>query len=183
MNILKAVIFVLASGGILWVSRTSLKNPRSHGFYRFFAWEAILLLVLLNLQFWFVEPLAWHQLIAWTLLLISLYIVIVGFRLLRRGKPDNSRTDAALLDLEKTTQFVTSGLYAYIRHPLYSSLLYLAWGTFFKHLTLTGIALVALATVSLTLTAKMEEAENLHYFGAAYSEYMQHTKMFVPYVF
>ncbi len=183
MNILKAVIFVFASVGITWVSWPSLKDPRVHGFYRFFAWEAILLLVLFNLNDWFVTPFAWHQLIAWTLLLISLCFVVAGFRLLQRGQPDEARTDEALLGLEKTTVLVTSGLFAYIRHPLYSSLFFLAWGTFFKRPTLIGGALATMALIALTLTAKIEERENMAYFGDAYSEYMQRTKMFIPFVF
>ncbi|MBT3389656.1 MAG: isoprenylcysteine carboxylmethyltransferase family protein [Chloroflexi bacterium] len=183
MNILKAVIFIFASVWIMWVSRAALKDPRSHGFYRFFAWEAILLLVLLNLNYWFVQPLAWHQLIAWTLLFISLYIVIEGFRLLRRGKSGESRRDDSLLEMEKTTELVTSGLYAYIRHPLYSSLLFLTWGTFFKHPNLTGFFLALLATVALALTAKVEEFENLQYFGDDYRVYRQRTKKFIPFFF
>ena len=35
------------------------------------------------------------------------------------------RENAALLELEKTSRLVTVGLYRYIRHPLYSSLLFL----------------------------------------------------------
>ncbi len=38
----KIIIFIIASAPIVWISRFSLHNYRSHGFYRFFAWEAIL---------------------------------------------------------------------------------------------------------------------------------------------
>ena len=50
MLIFKSVIFLLATLGIGYISRASLLAPRSHGFYRFFAWEAILALTLLNLD-------------------------------------------------------------------------------------------------------------------------------------
>jgi hypothetical protein len=56
-----------------------------------------------------------------------------------RGRPDASRHDGApLLYFEKTTQLVTTGVFKYIRHPLYSSLLLLAWGVFFKHPSWVG---------------------------------------------
>jgi len=42
----KLIVFTLATLGIIYVSRLSLRHPRSHGFYRFFAWEAILALFL-----------------------------------------------------------------------------------------------------------------------------------------
>jgi len=42
-------VFAAVSGFLLYVSRKSLFLPRSHGFWRFFAWESILALLLLNL--------------------------------------------------------------------------------------------------------------------------------------
>ena len=75
------------------------------------------------------------------------------------------------------------GLYKYIRHPLYSSLLFLTWGAFLKSPSWLGSGLVAVAMVCLVATARVEEAENIEYFGPVYQEYMKHTKMFVPFVF
>jgi protein-S-isoprenylcysteine O-methyltransferase Ste14 len=46
-----------------------------------------------------------------------------------------------------------------------------------------GGLLVMVATISLVLTAKNEERENLEKFGDEYAAYMQGTKMFVPYLF
>jgi protein-S-isoprenylcysteine O-methyltransferase Ste14 len=157
---------------------------RFHGFYRFFAWELITALVILNLDAWFVAPLAWHQLISWVLLLLSLFLLIEGVRLLRLvGKPDAKRADEGLMGVEKTTQLVTVGAYHYIRHPLYSSLLCLAWGAFFKSPSWIGSILALGASLFLMLTAKAEEAENCRYFGVAYQAYQEHTKMFIPHVF
>ena len=78
---------------------------------------------------------------------------------------------------------MTSGIYHYIRHPLYSSLLLLTWGTFFKALTWPGLMLALAATLFLFATAKADEAECLRFFGAPYQAYMQHSKRFVPFVF
>ena len=133
MLLAKVVVYLVATTGLAYVSRASLQNPRCHGFYRFFAWEAILALDLLNLDDWFREPWSWHQIISWCLLLVSLFLVIHGVHLLRRiGRPDEGRDEAELVGLERTTKLVTVGAYRYIRHPLYSSLLLLAWGAFFK---------------------------------------------------
>ena len=43
MLVVKAVVFALTTAVIAYVSRSSLLAPRSHGFYRAFAWEAILI--------------------------------------------------------------------------------------------------------------------------------------------
>lgn len=55
--VFKLAIMVVATAAIVLVSRASLRDPRSHGFYRFFAWEAILMLILLNIDHWFDNPL------------------------------------------------------------------------------------------------------------------------------
>lgn len=180
----KVVVFIVASIVIAWVSRSSLLNFRSHGFYRFFAWEAIVVLILLNLDYWFYKPFSIHQIVSWLLLITSLFLVIQGFQLLLRvGKPDSKRSDPSLIGIEKTTELVTVGAYRYIRHPLYSSLLFLAWGAFFKHPSWVGISLAVIITFFLTITAKIEEAENIRFFGPAYQNYMKQTKMFIPLLF
>ncbi len=184
MNLLKFIVFAGASAGIIYVSWQSLANFRSHGFFRFFAWEAILVLILLNLEFWLHDPFSIHQLVSWPLLFISLFLVVHGMKLLRIvGKPDHKRDDAALVGLEKTTQLVTVGAFKYIRHPLYSSLLFLAWGVFFKRPHWLGGGLAAMATVFLVATSKAEEIENISFFGSAYRDYMKQTKMFIPFLF
>jgi protein-S-isoprenylcysteine O-methyltransferase Ste14 len=170
------LIFIFGSVAVLWFSWPSLRQPGSHGFYRFFAWEAILGLFALNLSTWFVDPLAWHQIISWILLFGSLIPVIYGVLLLRNvGKP----TDA----LEATTKLVTTGIYRYIRHPLYASLLYLAWGIFFKSPSLLEGLIAAVTTAFLYATARADENECLVKFGDEYAEYMKNTKRFLPFVF
>jgi protein-S-isoprenylcysteine O-methyltransferase Ste14 len=181
---MKFIVFMITSALLAIISREPLRNPRSHGFYRFFAWEVILALLVLNIDGWFLDPFAPHQLISWILLILSLYFLIDGVRLLKRvGQPDQDRPDETLISIEKTTQLVTVGIYRYIRHPFYSSLVFLAWGAFFKSSSWRGLALALAASAFLYITAKIEEGENLTYFGSAYEEYMAKTKMFVPFVF
>ena len=43
-------VFFIGSALIVYVSRASLLAPRSHGFYRLFAWETILALRVLPLE-------------------------------------------------------------------------------------------------------------------------------------
>lgn len=182
---LQWIIFTIASVPIIMISWKSLGHPRSHGFYRFFAWEAMLALFLLNVRFWFYKPFAWNQIIAWFLLIICLIPLVFGVHSLRtRGKQASQREgDPSLLAFEKTTALVTSGIYHYIRHPLYSSLFLLTWGIYFKFPSLLVTALAIIATIYLILTAKADEAECKEFFGGEYTDYMKSTKMFVPYVF
>ncbi len=42
--------------GLIYISRASLRTPRSYSFYCFFAWEFIVALFLLNVDVWFQTP-------------------------------------------------------------------------------------------------------------------------------
>lgn len=181
----KIIAFVILSAIIVYISRASLFNPRSHGFYRFFAWEAILALFLLNVQAWFRDPLSWNQLLGWFLLIVSLVPLIFGVRsLVARGKPVQQREgEPQLLAFEKTSTLVTDGIYRYIRHPLYSSLLFLTWGAFFKLPSWAGLALALIASGFLFATARADEAECTRFFGEEYRAYMLRSKRFVPFLF
>jgi len=181
----KIVAFAVISGILVYISRASLRAPRSHGFYRFFAWEFIAAILLLNIDAWFLDPFDWHQVISWLLLFASLIPLGLGIHLLRtKGKPNqDQRPEPELLGFEKTTTLVTSGVYRYIRHPLYSSLLLLSWGIYFKDPSWIGLLFAAPATLFLVATAKADETECVQTFGTDYQSYMKQTKMFIPYIF
>lgn len=181
---IKFIIFGILSISILVFSFKSLFKPRSHGFYRFFCWECIAWLLVSNYPFWFVEPLGYKQLISWFLLVLSCYPAIAGFLLLRkasRGK--NIRTDENLMAFEKTTSIVNTGIYRYIRHPLYASLMLLTWGIYFKNATLVLLPFAVFSTIFLYLTARNDEKECIAFFGEAYKVYIKNTHLFIPYIF
>jgi protein-S-isoprenylcysteine O-methyltransferase Ste14 len=170
------IVLAVGSAGIILLSWDSLRDPRAHGFYRFFALEAILTLFALNVEYWFRKPFSAVQIISGLLLVASLFLVLHGFHLLRVvGRPEGK--------IENTTTLVRVGAYKYIRHPLYASLLLLAWGIFFKDPSWIGGALAVAASLFLWATARVEEAENLTRFGASYAAYIKTTKRFIPFLF
>ena len=180
----KIAVFVLASAGLAWFTRASLRDVRSHGFYRFFAWEAILALILLHLEIWFEDPFSAGQLASWFLLTVALVLALYSTALLyRKGQPSRERNDPSLVAIEKTTRLVTTGVYRYIRHPQYCSLLLFTWGVLFKNLSPAAASMAFAATCFLVVTAKVEEAENIKFFGTFYEEYRQRSRMFIPYLF
>ncbi len=171
----KLIVFAVVSAGVILVSWPSLRHRHSHGFFRFFAFESILVLMLLNAEHWFRDPFSPLQILSWLLLLSSLILAVHAFYLLRVvGRPKGG--------IEHTTTLVMLGAYKYIRHPLYASLLLLGWGAFFKDPSLLGGVLALAATAFLIATARVEETENLHRFGADYAAYMKATKRFIPFV-
>jgi protein-S-isoprenylcysteine O-methyltransferase Ste14 len=182
---LRATLFFAASAAILLLSWRSLKDARTHGFYRFFAFELLLGLILWNAPLWWRDPFSVRQLAAWFLGAVSIGLAIEGFRLLRViGRPASTNAESANLAFENTTKLVTVGAYRWIRHPLYASLLALAWSAWLKNPAgLASIAMTLGASGFLLATALAEENENLKRFGAAYADYKQRTRRFIPFVF
>lgn len=175
--------FVVLSAPILWVSRRSLPHPMSHGFSRFFAFEAILGLMVLNIPYWFSNPLGGRQLASWLLLSLSIVFGVWGVVFLRRFGDFRPTVEASpTFEWENTERLVTTGIYHYIRHPMYSSLLFLAWGALLKSVTTYALLLCAAASLALAATAKTEEAENVRRFGDEYRDYMKVTRRFVPFL-
>ena len=184
VTIFQIVAFILASIAITALSWRSLKNPRCHGFYRFFAFEAILVILVLNIPFWIKAPFSPAQIVSWFILTFSIVCVVQGVYWLRKMGGSSQRTDSPeTFAFENTANLVTEGIYKYIRHPLYSSLFLLAWGAYLKHITIAGGIAALVATAALITTAKMDERECLDLFGSAYVAYMKKSKMFIPYIF
>ncbi len=168
-------LFFLCSLVIMLLSRNSLRDRHSHGYYRFFGLEFILLLVLGNMELWFVSPFSPVQIVSWFTLILSLILAVEGFRMLGFRRALGKEYDGP-------AELVRSGPYRYIRHPLYASLLLLALGTFLKGPSLFTAMLLFGATFSINTAAKAEETANIVKFGDAYREYMKETKMYAPYV-
>jgi protein-S-isoprenylcysteine O-methyltransferase Ste14 len=160
---------------ILFSWSFSIKHKRYHGIPRFFSFESIYLLVLLNIKVWFQYPFSVHQIISWILLILSAYVGLAGFLLLkRRGKSTGN--------FENTTILIKSGVYSLTRHPLYFSLFLLGTGVMMKDPDLPALILGVINLIAVYLTAMTEEKEMVEKFGEPYREYMKETKMFIPFL-
>jgi protein-S-isoprenylcysteine O-methyltransferase Ste14 len=181
----RIAIFLAISTAVVALSWRSLAHPRSHGFHRFFAFELLTALVLLNAPVWFTRPLSAPQIVSWSLGAASIALAIAGFRLLWiLGRPSPTAGSATDLGIEKTTKLVTVGAYRFIRHPLYSSLLALIWCAFLKRPSAAASIILAFsATAFIVATAVCEEHENIVHFGSSYSAYMRQTRRFIPFLF
>ena len=93
----------------------------------------------------------------------------------RHGKPGRN--------FENTTKLVKTGLYRYIRHPMYGSLLLLGLGMFLKSISWQSFIIMMIIIVALFITCKVEEREMLKKFGDEYKAYISKTKMFIPYLY
>lgn len=177
------LIWCLISALLAFASRRPLRNPRCHGFYRFFAFVACAGVVIPNLRLWTDNLFAPQQLVSWTILFAALGFVLSGLLLLLRQGGQRSHGPSENFAFENTAELVVSGVFALVRHPMYSGLILFSWGAWCKQVSWLGLALCFLTTLFMWITARIEEDENLAYFGAEYHDYMQRTKRFIPYFF
>ncbi len=174
--IAKLVVFAALTVFLLIVTIIAQKERRTWAWARFGAFEMNAALILLNLEYWAADPLSPLQIASWVFLLASLYLLAQGVcLLLTRGKPDGY--------FERTTELVTSGVYRFVRHPMYASLFYLTLGVVLKNPSPSVILLGLISLAAVLATARIEQGENLAKFGPEYGEYMKRSKMFVPFVF
>ncbi len=173
---MRSIIFILLGLGAIILSGRPRFKPRSYRFFRLLAFEALLLLVYVNSPSWFFTPFSTQQVFSWILLLGSVALAVHGFWMLHTyGRPTNG--------IETTTQLVDTGVFRFIRHPLYTSLLLFGWGVFLKHPTWTSAGLALGATAFLMATTLCEEVENLGRFRETYANYQKHTWRMIPFVF
>jgi len=170
------IIFIAGTIFIILFSWfVSLREKRYHGIPRFFVFEGLLFLFLMQVEFWFNDPWSLQHIISWVLLISSIPYALAAFILFNRhGKHGKN--------FENTTQLVTTGLYKYVRHPMYASLLFLGWGMFLKDISLISVIMVIIISLALFLTCKVEEGEMQKKFGEEYRNYIKVTKMWIPYL-
>lgn len=179
----RIVLFILGTLFFLYISRRSLLNPKSHGFYRFFIFEGLLALVLLNHPHWFSNPFSPIHIVSWLLLGVSVTFIVQSLLMLKKqgGNAERKETPENFA-FENTVTVVQDGLYRYIRHPMYSSLLFLGWGAFLKDITPPAFVLIVFVSGVLVVVARVEERENIRFFGDAYESYMKESRMFIPWI-
>jgi protein-S-isoprenylcysteine O-methyltransferase Ste14 len=78
----------------------------------------------------------------------------------------------------KPGELVVSGLYAYVRHPLYSAGLVFLWLS--PEMSVNRLVLWAILTLYIIIGAYFEERKLLIDFGIEYAEYKARTPMLIP---
>jgi protein-S-isoprenylcysteine O-methyltransferase Ste14 len=180
---MKVILFCVLSLPLLALSRRTLISLKNHGLYRLVVWECILWLSIQNYRYLIVEKFDLQQLISSALMITSLVFVLSAVFIMRKkGKVSKQRRDHTLFVFEKTTVLIESGIFKHVRHPMYSSLLFLAWGILLRNIEVALLIVALIATCLCIFAALMEEKENREYFGERYRHYTLKTKMFIPYV-
>ncbi len=180
----RVILFAILLVFLTCFSRRSLTNTRCHGFYRYFSFVGIAALLVISLPVQHYWPQSVGEVVSIVLLFLSLLSVMSSYLLLLRlGGHRVAEAAPENFHFENTANLVQSGIYRYIRHPMYTSLLLLAFALFIRDVSLQSTFMVAFSSTFIVLAANMEERENLKYFKERYRRYINSTKRFIPFVF
>jgi protein-S-isoprenylcysteine O-methyltransferase Ste14 len=177
------MVFFLGSLAIAGFSWRVFSNFRSAGFFRFLTIEALWALMIINAPWWFQDTFSVRHILSWLMLLGFLALTTSALYLLWAARRPSLKGPSKQAASDQSLRLVTTGPYRYVRHPLYTALMLLAWGTALQSGSWGSIFFSLLATGCLYYTSLLEEDENLERFGEDYAEYMTNTRMFVPGVF
>ncbi|HSL45580.1 MAG TPA: isoprenylcysteine carboxylmethyltransferase family protein [Anaerolineales bacterium] len=83
-----------------------------------------------------------------------------------------------LMEAEKTGDLVTSGLYRFVRHPLYTFSLLILWLS--PSVSVNSFIVYAALTVYILIGIIFEERKLLREFGQQYADYKSVTPMLIP---
>lgn len=84
-------------------------------------------------------------------------------------------------NIKKGCILITSGIYRWVRHPMYSSVILMMLAVLISNPTLLMFSLFTLLITVLILKAKREESLWLRH-DTLYLDYREKTKYFIPYI-
>ena len=85
-------------------------------------------------------------------------------------------------DIKEECILITSGIYAYIRHPMYASVLLSMLGVMILYFSPYELVLFMVLLVNM-LTKMLYEEKLWHCEGSEYEKYTQNTKRLIPYIY
>jgi len=111
---------------------------------------------------------------------ISIFFVgfVVGILALLRNRLGNFNIQPKM---KENATLITTGIYAYVRHPMYLSVILMMLGVWVGSLTLLETLFLLLLILVLLLKAKREEAIWLQE-SETYAAYKKRSKLFLPFI-
>lgn len=114
----------------------------------------------------------------WWWLLLEILALVLGLSALYTMRPGNFN---AVPNVKENAILVRRGVYKFIRHPMYTSVLLASIAVVFDAFTLFRFSLWLLLLIVLLVKLHYEEQLLLKHFPE-YRDYQKHTKKLIPYV-
>ena len=115
---------------------------------------------------------------------LGLLLLIIGGAVSVMGRAQLSRFGSGVLHIEEEHRLVTTGVYGYIRHPIYGGGLLGLIGIYMAFRSVVMLVLVSVIYFAVIRHRLLFEEEMLvEEFGDEYREYMERTKRLIPFLY
>jgi protein-S-isoprenylcysteine O-methyltransferase Ste14 len=116
---------------------------------------------------------------SWSGVILLLTGITIGLWAIRHNRPDNFNI---IPELKEGCCLVTSGIYHYIRHPMYTSVMIMMLGVVLLSRE-PIVSWLLWAALIFVLYLKADREERLwERYDRAYTHYKQHTRYFIPFI-
>ncbi len=112
--------------------------------------------------------------------IVGLIMFMFGVSLYIKARMTLGQFFSEKLRLLETHKLVTSGIYRYIRHPIYTAEMLLLLGFTLMLNSIFGFIVMLLFVPLILIRIPFEEAMLKEAFGQQYSDYMEQTKKLIP---
>jgi len=113
------------------------------------------------------------------IILMLIGLVIFTFARKKLGK---NWSDSSAAVLRKDHELITTGLYKYSRHPIYSGLMLIFLGNAIFIGTIGGLILLCFIIIGLAFSIRREEKFLTIHFPDQYPEYKKRVKALIPFI-
>jgi len=107
-------------------------------------------------------------------------VILVSIVINLLARQELARNWSPLAGTSAEQSLIKSGIYAHIRHPIYTSGILISLGLALVTSSLGGLALFILAVIAFVVRINAEEKALLAKFGVEYQEYAQNTGALLP---
>ena len=111
-------------------------------------------------------------------------LLIIGGITMCAGRITLGRYAFLIITIETTQKLVKKGPYAYIRHPIYTGIIFLFLGYIISFSSFIGIVIIIpFFIIWFRKRIRLEENQLIETFGDEYLEYMKKTKCLIPLIY
>jgi len=111
-------------------------------------------------------------------------LIVIGFIIRIIGQVTLRKQFSFFVKIRKDHELITTGIYKYVRHPLYSAAFLALLGAVLVFNSWLGFAVVILLVVpTIFYRIKVEEKALVQKFGKDYLDYKKRVKILIPWIY
>ena len=164
----------------LFSTKKTVKNTGG-GVLRFFFYLIIVIFIFLQYSVDFLSIKLWPNTL--TVKIIADVVTLLGLLTMLWARKTLDKNWSANIVLKEDHELITTGPYAFVRHPIYTGLILMVLGVVLYVNTLAFTIFFILFFFGAYYKAKKEEKLLISHFKERYVEYKKSVKVLIPFVF